>query len=362
MDGDKIHVDSPRASALLSLLVKGPQDQRVPNASPADLRGESHGDSLSWCCLASNPHLEIAQDCVRLLRKQFADNRQEATMSDEGGTNKSTETSSLLSYASEHWLTHMRLWDTDVDGHNANQSLSPDELDFAVDFVSNHHASNKWLQHRNFDQEGNVQPSGRYDIIAIATTLGLDIKRRADFLMVMKTVQLASGIQTRHGGNASSSVAIVLGQLDNVEALKRLGDTIPEEALELVFRTGADTSLCYLAERYPEFVSRQWATVITYSVDLANVQLLGQLFRDVDAVTANDDVNLAFHLLPQDCRAREFSAPRTVLAPIQPPLRRCLHRQNDHTAPRSCLGSHLTGLQALEGRACGRGELERRVG
>jgi ankyrin repeat protein len=313
VDEDKILMASSGASALLSALVKGPQNQQVPGANPGDVRCGSQDDSDSWCSLASNPHLEIAKDCVWLLKKHFADRGQEATETEESGTKKSTISSPLLSYASEHWLNHIQLWDIDVNSPTANQSSTPGdrELDFAIDFVIDHHAANEWLKHRNLNlgKERGVQPAGQYNIMAVATTLGLDIKRLGDFVTVMTIVQLASSIQIRHGISSASAVAIASAQLDNVEVLKRLGKSIPDEALELLFMTGADASLCCLADSYPELVTREWTRVITFSVDLANLQLLDKLCRDENTVASYNDVNLAFHLLHKIAELGSFLPP-----------------------------------------------------
>jgi ankyrin repeat protein len=327
IDGNTIYLVSSDVAELLTARLMG-QEKRTKHKNDQEKTEDTKNrTALKWYSSVSHPHFDISRRCIELLRAHLEDKGEQATKPLDRGPEAPINTSiadtdaataklneptkegkmaaaPLLSYAAEHWLSHIQLWNIHLEGSTkASPPLLPlqesETPGFVIQFLEDESLTNRWLELRNPRHERGIQRTSQYNIPRIAATLGLDMKKCTDLAAAVSIVQLASATQTGRAESAFSSLAIALSQLGHVEALAKLDTEFfeQESTLETAFRTGSDAALCYLASRYPDFVRLNRNTILSNAIRLGNVELMHTFADEKDAgYSPNDFTPPLFHI------------------------------------------------------------------
>jgi ankyrin repeat protein len=317
-DGDVIYL---ARSEIVALLTARLLRQRERRDSTAGVSGTQFDD---WNHTTCHPDLYIARYCIRVLRDSFNNEASEskayADVPDSLETVDDSETDisaseeemkekvppPMLSYAAEHWLTHVQLW---IDGSEtpSEHSHEEDELKFITEFLHDSKIVNWWLRYRRVHKGKDAECGGEYDMVQAADILSLNPRTRQGALKLATTVQLASDNRsTKETGDTEeplASIFITSAQLGDSGILAKMDGGMLEEILPKIFQTGADTALCSLAEEKKEFVRRNWWTAMNQAIRMGN---LGLFYKEGGCANSNFEPSIWYEIaehgtyLPED--------------------------------------------------------------
>ncbi|EFZ02949.2 Ankyrin repeat-containing domain protein [Metarhizium robertsii ARSEF 23] len=184
----------------------------------------------------------------------------------------------LMSYAVEHWFTHLRLKD-----YSSGDTELEDEFVCDGDLV--HCCLRLRSSGRAFQPpESNQQtvPS----IIQIRDRLHVDRAEAISLALHASDIECAPD-----QGKCPSTVALAACQMGIASTLHQLdqcGDFGDEYTLKRAFQIGSDSSLCILAERYSEFVKKNVHEILQDATRLGNSGLIMHLTNKPDLWADSD--------------------------------------------------------------------------
>lgn len=294
-DGAIIYLSSIEVMETLQLHCKWQHHEpEIPQIASDTSENEMFHEAFEWFYPTCHPHLHIAKICINLLQKYFdgeaTSQPNEANRSVSGkmedGSNVPHDTLAmacpLLSYAADHWLTHLELWYAELE--SSDKTLQREEcVDSIIKFSLDSRSLNRWLKLRFLLHGKNIDHMAAYNIQDIAKTFNFDLNNPHALVRLIGIIQRASDTHMGHNDSPNHCIILTLCQLGDIDALGNLDDSIinNEAVLKRAFETGSNSSLSYLAKRFPTFVQRHWSKLVSDAVKLANVDFFHTLINNM---------------------------------------------------------------------------------
>ncbi|KAG8677737.1 hypothetical protein FPOAC1_003765 [Fusarium poae] len=258
---------------------------------------EESGYSDEWYHSDVHPDLLVAQKCMEVLHQYYiisSTSQSDVTASGNSQDSPSTDSmnsemrvrdmdmSPFLSYSTENLLAHIRLWcEEHHDGSNSQEAL--ESLYTVVEVLNDHQFVNWFIQRRRSVKCDGGLSSEPFDVPNLVDLLDLSLKNVQDIMRIIKILQCLYNLNANTSRSNIFYLVIVLAQLGDTKGLSKFHDsTFGSETLRNVFQTGADTTLCYLSDRFPGFVRDNLQDIIRRSLVLGNRQLLQQLVSEYE--------------------------------------------------------------------------------
>lgn len=236
----------------------------------------------------------IALSCRRYILHHYRSGQPEqASEESEGGASEAQgfsddapgdvaagqlDSGALMSYAVEHWFTHLRLKD-----YSSGDTELEDEFVCEGDLIHcclRLRSSGRALQPPESNQQ--TVPS----IIQIRDRL--HVERAEAISLALHASDIASACDQGKCPSAVALAACQMGIASTLHQLDQCGDFGDECTLKRAFQIGSDSSLCILAERYSEFVKKNVHEILQDAARLGNSGLIMHLMNKPDLWADSD--------------------------------------------------------------------------
>ncbi|KAM6483360.1 ankyrin repeat-containing domain protein [Trichoderma sp. SZMC 28011] len=259
-------------------------------------------------------HLEVAQTCLCYITSRVLSN------SNSGISNFRTPNpfyvslsrdvvrapeylmESLLPYAVEHWLSHMKL------SKRGSTSLQAE----IADFLANTNSFNRWMELRvslwvlnqqNLEQNSIPSPD------TLAAKLGLQLSCTSDIIQIIdlafhsRILENSCTSEKDRGAEDWLSVALAAAQTANIDVLHALdvGELLNETILKEIFETGSEESLCTLLQSRGSWIRQNIHKIVFDSIMIGNFDLIRRLQTEMgDSIDYTNFVTPLIHHVLED--------------------------------------------------------------
>ncbi|KAK8925453.1 Ankyrin repeat domain-containing protein SAT10 [Metarhizium anisopliae] len=237
---------------------------------------------------------DIALSCRRYILHHYRSGQPEqASEESEGGASEAQDFSDdapsdvaagqldsgpLMSYAVEHWFTHLRLKD-----------YSSGDTEFEDEFVCDGDLVHCCLRLRSSGRAFQPPESNQQTVPSIIQIRGrLHVERAEAISLALHASDIECAPDQGKCPSAVALAACQMGIASTLHQLDQCGDFGDECTLKRAFQIGSDSSLCILAERYSEFVKKNVHEILQDAVRLGNSGLVMHLMNKPDLWADSD--------------------------------------------------------------------------